>query len=93
MSIEYEIIHRDSEVVLGLNGFGIAKVYFNTEHSLTPLSEEDATNIIEKIKDIVEVMHPASSLDEDEYESSREAMDDLHFSKMMKLMMLKSMLE
>lgn len=94
--MEYEIVERDSEIVLSLNGFGIAKVYCRTQNCLTPLTKDDAREVVKMIKKMLEETYPASDIDESEYNESREFMDELTdsmSSDLMKMMLLKKLME
>lgn len=69
MSLEYKIDREDDGAYdLSVNGFGIAKIYFDAPRCKSPLSDEEACGIIEAVKCMVESKHPASELKEEDYE-------------------------
>ena len=70
MSLEYKINYEeDGSYDLVVNGFGIARIYFKTSNCQSPLSDEEAKEIVEAVKCMVESKHPASELNEEDYKS------------------------
>lgn len=69
--MEYEVVYEEEGAWnLQVNGFGIAKIYFEAERCSSPLSSEEAKEILETVKCLVESKHPASELKEEDYEPS-----------------------
>ena len=70
MSLEYRLDkEEDGSWDLVVNSFGIARIYFKTETCASPLSDEEAKEIAEAVKCMVESKHPASELKEEDYRS------------------------
>ena len=85
--VEYEVIDREGEIILLCGDYRVATLYYESEHTATPLTKEEAEKIMDIVRTMVEDKHPASELDDEDFEGSG-IMGDFF-----KYMMLKSLME
>ena len=97
--LEYTVEHNENgKFGVCVNNYSIFEVYYSTDNCSSPISKEKAEEWANTFKCMVETEYPASELNEEDYESSISKMmkslgDDEESSGLLKLMLLKSLME
>lgn len=76
---EYEVKDMGGNICLQFRHYTVAQVYYEADRVKCPLSEEEANELMDIIKCWVETKHPASELNEEDYEPSPHSKEFIKF--------------